>query len=110
MRKSINSLFAAAILVVAFASCKKSSSTAAFEHSTMKPWFDNYCASCHASGKANASNWKYDATDYDNSIKGKISKIYSTVYTNKSMPQGSTVSTTDMAAFKSWYDAGYPAK
>lgn len=109
MRKTLLFVFAIASIAIGAGSCKKSSNVV-FEHATMKPWFDKYCASCHASGKSNAGDWKYDAADYDGTIKNKISKIYQTVYTNKTMPKGTTLSQTDLDAFKSWYDGGYPAK
>lgn len=82
----------------------------AFEHATAKPIFDTYCASCHASGKSNYRDWLYDPTDYTTTIKGKISTIYNEVYVKKSMPEGTKLSTTELAVFKAWYDAGYPAK
>jgi|GEM_PF-1057486 len=82
----------------------------AFEHATAKPIFDTYCASCHASGKSNYRDWLYDPADYTTTIKGKISTIYSEVYVKKTMPEGTKLSATELAAFKAWYDAGYPAK
>lgn len=82
----------------------------AFEHATMKPFFDTYCASCHASGKSNYKDWPYVPSDYNSSIKGHISTIYNEVYVRKTMPEGTKLTTTELAAFKAWYDAGYPAK
>ncbi|HAK80398.1 MAG TPA: hypothetical protein DCM71_26735 [Runella sp.] len=82
----------------------------AFEHATAKPIFDTYCASCHASGKSNYRDWLYDPADYTTTIKGKISTIYNEVYVKKSMPEGTSMTAAQLAAFKAWYDAGYPAK
>jgi mono/diheme cytochrome c family protein len=87
-----------------------STTKVAFEHATMKPFFDTYCASCHASGKSNYKDWLYDATDYATSIKGHISTIYTEVYVRKTMPENTTLTTAQLAAFKAWYDAGYAAK
>lgn len=88
-------------------SCKKEST--AFEHATMRPWFDSKCGSCHGKGGSNRLDWAYNPEDYAGSIKGKISKIYSEVYNNKSMPPGGAAQ-AELDAFKAWYDAGYPAK
>jgi len=87
--------------------CKKSTNIA-FTNADAKPIFDKYCASCHASGKANAGDWLYDASDYDGSIKGSINDIYQTVYVRRSMPRGSSISAAELTKFKAWYDAGYP--
>ncbi len=88
-------------------SCKKDST--AFEHATMRPWFDSKCGSCHGSGGSNRIQWAYNPDDYTGSIKGKISKLYDVVYNKKSMPPGGAT-TAELNAFKAWYDAGYPAK
>jgi hypothetical protein len=85
------------------------STTVALTNATMKPWFDTYCASCHASGKVNQNDWLYNPANYTTSIKGSISKIYSEVYTKKSMPEGTKLTAAELAAFKAWYDSGYPA-
>lgn len=112
---TLKAVIAFSILAL-FASCSKDSSTTlttsavAFEHATAKPIFDKYCTSCHASGKSNAKDWLYNAADYNTSIKGYISTIYNDVYTKKSMPQGASLTTAELASFKSWYDSGYPAK
>ena len=91
-------------------SCKKSSTPkVAFTNADAKPLFDNYCASCHASGKSDAGKWLYDSGDFDGSIKANISKIYSEVYTRKSMPVGKSLTSAELTAFKKWYDAGYPS-
>ena len=42
-------------------------------------------------------------------LKNSIHDIYETVYVKKSMPQGTSLSASDLQAFKSWYDAGYPS-
>jgi mono/diheme cytochrome c family protein len=93
-------------------SCKKTATATttgtAFTHATMKPWFDSYCASCHASGKSDSGKWLYNPNDYENSIKASISSLYRTIYSQKSMPQGQTLSASELASFKTWYDAGYP--
>ncbi len=108
-----NRLLVGALLGCAFftalfsASCSKDST--AFEHTTMRPWFDSKCGSCHGSGGSNRIQWAYDPNDYTGSIKGKISKIYSVVYNKRSMPPGGATQ-TELDAFKAWYDAGYPAK
>lgn len=85
------------------------STTTAFTNATIKPMFDTYCASCHASGKSNQKDWLYNPADYTVSIKGYITKLYSEVYTKKTMPEGTKLSTAELTAFKAWYDAGYPA-
>lgn len=103
------------LMATSLGSCKKEDTTSgtttvAFEHATIKPLFDKYCASCHASGKSNANQWLYNAADYNASIKAAISNLYKSVYTNKTMPQGATLTTAELTSFKSWYDSGYPAK
>lgn len=105
--KKILLLSSSAVLMFA-SSCKKDKT--AFTNSTMKPWFDSYCKSCHGSGGANSGDWKYDPTDYSSSIKSKISDIYRVVYTQKTMPQGTTLTQAELDKFKSWYDSGYPAQ
>ncbi len=89
-------------------SCNKTEPNVAFTHTTMKPWFDTYCNSCHASGGSAAKEWKYDSNDFNNTIKNHISSIHSTVATQKSMPQGSTLSAVELQKFVDWYNAGYP--
>jgi len=105
-------LASVAIIGFSISSCTKTttSSKTAFTNATMKPWFDSYCASCHASGKSDAGKWLYDATDYNGSIQSSMSSIYRTVYINRSMPVGVQLSSSELNSFKSWYDAGYPAK
>lgn len=118
MGKSIKlkiALASIAFIGISISSCKKSStsntsSKTAFTHSTMKPWFDSYCANCHASGMSDAGKWLYDPSDYTPSIESQISSIYREVYINKSMPVGVQLSSSELNSFKSWYDAGYPAK
>jgi mono/diheme cytochrome c family protein len=93
-------------------SCTKTATTTsktAFTNATMKPWFDNYCASCHAAGKSDSGKWLYDASDYDGSIKASINSLYSSVYTRGSMPVGIQLSSSELNKFKTWYDAGYNA-
>lgn len=87
-----------------------STATIAFEHATMKPLFDKYCASCHASGKSDSRDWLYNPANYTSSIKASIGTLYKEVYTRKSMPEGATLAAAELSAFKAWYDAGYPAK
>jgi len=91
-------------------SCKKTTTATtkiAFTNAEMKPWFDTYCASCHSNGRSNSSQWLYDASDYDKSIKSEIGELYKEVYTNKSMPIGVSLTASELTKFKSWYDAGY---
>ncbi len=88
----------------------ETSTAVAFEHATMKPFFDTYCSSCHASGKSNYRDWLYDASNYTTSIKANIATLHNQVYVRKSMPENTTLSTAQLAAFKAWYDAGYAAK
>lgn len=105
-------LASVAIIGFSISSCTKTttSSKTAFTNATMKPWFDSYCASCHASGMSDAAKWLYDPADYTSSIENQISTIYREVYVNKSMPVGVQLSSSELNSFKSWYDAGYPAK
>lgn len=108
MKKSFIILFAIfGIVLFITNSCNKASDVP-FEHATMKPFFDSQCASCHASGGSASSSWKYNSNDYS-TIKNHISSIYQNVYVRKTMPP-SGISTTELNAFKAWYDAGYPAK
>jgi cytochrome c5 len=108
MKLKIIGLAAICVSGIFFASsCTKSK--VAFEHASMKPWFDNYCASCHASGKANAGKWLYDPADFNGSIKARISSIYQLVYITKSMPP-SGISQAEATKFNDWYTAGYSAK
>lgn len=74
----------------------------------MKPWFDSYCASCHATGTSAANKWLYDASDFNNTVKKHISSIHSEVVTKKSMPQGINLSAVELQKFVDWYAAGYP--
>jgi cytochrome c5 len=74
----------------------------------MKPWFDTYCKSCHASGGSAANKWKYDSDDFNNTIKNQISSIHSTVVIQKSMPQGINLSAAELQKLIDWYNAGYP--
>ncbi len=87
-------------------SCENSESTS-FTNPTMQAGFDNNCSSCHANGTYNAGSWLYDPSN-DKSIQDHIKHLYEEVYVKKSMPP-SGLSQTDMAAFKSWYDAGHPS-
>ena len=105
-------LASVAIIGLSISSCTKTttSSKTAFTNATMKPWFDSYCARCHASGMSDAGKWLYDPADYTSSIENQISTIYREVYVNKSMPVGVQLSSSELNSFKSWYDAGYPAK
>ena len=97
------------LLLIGVQSCQKTSTGTAFTNTTMKPWFDDNCASCHASGKKNADEWLYNASNYESSIKSEISSIYSEVYTRRSMPEGYSLSTDELNKFKTWYDDGYPS-
>ncbi len=97
------------LLLFVNASCNKNPKTVAFTNSAAKPIFDSKCKSCHGSGMSAQRSWLYDASDYNGSIKPYISSIYSTVYVQKSMPQGSTLTQAELSSFKAWYDAGYPA-
>lgn len=112
LKKISITVFAITLGISIISSCKKtttSTSKVAFTNATMKPWFDTYCASCHASGKSDSGKWLYDPADYDGSIKAEISTLYREVYTKKSMPEGTSLSTSELAKFKNWYDAGYTA-
>lgn len=99
-------LFAGVSLMTIVYSCKSNSPTA-FTNATMKPWFENYCASCHANGAYNAGSWLYDPTN-DQSIQEHIEHIYNEVYTKKTMPP-SGLSQAELDKFKKWYDAGHPS-
>ena len=98
-------------LAIVFTSCKKTTTTTgtSFTNATMKPWFDNYCSNCHASGKSDSGKWLYNSNNYESSIKASINSLYSQVYTQKSMPTNKTLSASELSAFKTWFDAGYPA-
>jgi uncharacterized membrane protein len=97
--------------LVMISACQKNDSTAktAFTNASVKPIFDTKCATCHAASGSNSGSWLYDPADYNASIKNSIQKIYETVYIKKTMPQGSSLSASELQAFKSWYDAGYPS-
>lgn len=99
------------ILLVIISACQKNDSTTKtpFTNAAVKSIFDSKCASCHAASGFNPGAWLYDPTDYNTSIKNSIKKIYETVYLEKSMPQGTSLSASDLQVFKSWYDAGYPS-
>jgi cytochrome c5 len=97
----------AVFIIVYGLSCKKAKVD--FAHASMKPWFDTYCASCHAAGKSDAGKWLYDASDFNGSIKDNIAEIYKLVYVNKSMPP-SGITQAELAKFNDWYNAGYSAK
>ena len=92
------------------ASTTTTTTTTVFEHAIMKPWFDTYCASCHATGKSNARDWLYNPANYESSIKGVITNLRSQVVTLRAMPQGISLSATELNKFKTWYDTGFPAK
>ncbi|NBP06809.1 MAG: hypothetical protein EBV15_11455 [Bacteroidetes bacterium] len=96
------------LVVISLNSCEKSSGTA-FEHATMRPWFDKNCKSCHGSGGGNSGAWSYNPDNYETSIKKHISHLYQDVYVNKSMPPAG-LTQAELDQFKTWYDAGYPAK
>jgi hypothetical protein len=102
-------ILAAVCISAIFCATSCSKSKIALEHASMKPWFDNYCAGCHASGTANTGSWLYDPADFNGSIKANISRIYQEVYINRSMPP-SGMSQADLAKFNDWYTAGYSAK
>jgi hypothetical protein len=83
----------------------------AFEHATMRPWFDTNCASCHATGKSNYLAWHYNSADYEASFDDhEIHHIYEKVYVEKSMPKDKLLSDSEMKKFKDWFEAGFPAK
>lgn len=112
MKKSIMFLTASFsfAFLLALASCSKTDTPlVAFTNTKIKTIFDAKCASCHASGKSNASAWLYNPADFNGSIKGHIGHLYEQVYTLKKMPTTGPLSTTELADFKTWYDAGYPA-
>ncbi|MFM7765413.1 MAG: c-type cytochrome [Sphingomonadales bacterium] len=108
MKNIIMVLSLVSFVVIGLNSCKKSSGTA-FEHSTMRPWFDKNCQSCHGSGGSKSGAWSYNSDNYESSIKKHISHLYQAVYVNKSMPPGG-LTQAELDQFKTWYDAGYPAK
>ncbi len=87
-------------------SCETKESSA-FTNPTMKAFFDNNCSSCHSNGTYNAGSWLYDPSN-DKSIQDHIKHIYDEVYVKKTMPPAG-LSQADLAAFKSWYDAGHPS-
>ena len=101
--------FLLAIVISITYSCGSQVDKISFTHPTMKPWFDSNCSRCHASGNIASNKWTYDANDYDGSIKTHIDHIYQVVYTDKIMPP-TGLDSTNLANFKAWYDAGYPAK
>lgn len=94
--------------IIVLSNCKKSSATA-FEHTTMKPWFDKNCKTCHGSGGRNSGDWSYNPENYETSIKNKIQQLYQEVYVNRSMPPAG-LTQAELDQFKAWYDAGYPAR
>lgn len=106
----ISVVFVFCSLALLVTSCSKDSSTAkiALTNSAAKIWFDNRCASCHAAGASNASDWLYDPSDYNGSIKAHIPQIRTDVAVVKSMPN-SGWNQTDSIIFITWYNAGYPA-
>jgi uncharacterized membrane protein len=80
----------------------------AFTYAPVKAYFDSKCADCHASGKSNASNWLYDPSDYDGSIKSYGSAIHNDIVVKQSMPpSGST--TSEKNNITTWKNANYPA-
>lgn len=89
-------------------SCTKKEPVVEFTNTTMRAWFDTYCKSCHQSGGSAAKNWKYDGSDFNNTIKKYISDIKKEVVDKKSMPEGQTLSTAELQKFIDWYNAGYP--
>lgn len=93
-------------LAITMIGCK-SNETTTFTNSTMKPWFETNCASCHANGAYNAGSWLYDPSN-DKSIQDHIEHIYDAVYVKKNMPP-SGMSQADIDKFKAWYDAGHPS-
>ncbi len=97
-----------AFIVISIAACKKSCTKVAFTHATMKPWFDTYCASCHASGKSNAGKWLYDPADFTCTIKNNMDNIHSEVAVKKTMPPGGSMTTAELQKFIDWYNAGFP--
>ncbi|MFM2386565.1 MAG: hypothetical protein RL660_1322 [Bacteroidota bacterium] len=100
-------LFSFVLVVVASTSCEKAK--VAFTNPGMKPWFDTYCAGCHATGASSAAKWLYDPADYDASIKTHIARIYDAVYVKKTMPPAG-LSQAELSKFTDWYNAGYSAK
>lgn len=110
MKNIIISLSFLLSLWLGISSCTKKEPVVEFTHTTMRPWFDTYCKSCHASGGSNASDWKYDSGDFNNTVKKYISDIKRTVADNKSMPKGTTLSSAELQKFVDWYNAGYPVQ
>jgi cytochrome c5 len=95
------------IIVANLIACKKADKIA-FTNIKAKPWFDTYCASCHASGKSDSKKWLFDPTDFNSSIKDEMPKMHSLVAIQKTMPP-SGMSATELQVFLDWYNAGFPA-
>lgn len=110
MKKILCSLSVWLCLIMLVSSCTKKEPVVEFTHTTMRPWFDTYCKSCHASGGSNSGDWKYNSADFNNTVKKYISDIKRTVVDKKSMPQGTTLSATELQKFVDWYNAGYPVQ
>lgn len=89
-------------------SCSKKEPVVEFTNTTMRPWFDTYCKSCHQSGGSADNKWKYDAADFNNTVKKYISSIKKEVADKKTMPEGQTLSASELQKFNDWYNAGYP--
>jgi hypothetical protein len=83
----------------------------AFQHSIMKPWFDLHCATCHATGRSNYLHWHYNPQDYESTFEEHHNEhIYERVYVTKDMPKNEILSHAELEKFRTWADAGYPAK
>ncbi|MBL7772898.1 MAG: cytochrome c [Chitinophagaceae bacterium] len=96
------------ITVFSLYSCSKKEPVVEFTNTTMRTWFDTYCKSCHQSGGSASKDWKYDAADFNNTIKKYIGDIKKEVADKKSMPEGQTLSASELQKFVDWYNAGYP--
>lgn len=94
-------------VIISWWSCKKTPAVP-FTNPAMRAFFDTKCASCHASGKVNAGDWLYDPSDYNATIVSHSGHLKEEVYDKKTMPP-SGATAAELAAFKAWYDAGYPA-
>ncbi len=105
-------IFIAFCILLVLTNCTKNEAASiAFEHTIMKPWFDNHCGSCHATGNSNYLNWHYNSEDFNATFDDhNVHHIYDLVLEEQSMPKLDTLSESELTAFKVWWDNGHLAK
>ncbi|MHA4895327.1 c-type cytochrome [Pedobacter sp. PWIIR3] len=67
--------------------------------------FQSKCSSCHAPGKADAGFFTLNGYA---SVKANAERIKQAVIVSKRMPQGGSLTATELASLSKWFENGLP--